>query len=200
MLDRPPVNDGPVSTRRAASAARRPPARGFSLLELMVTLAIGAILLGLALPSMSGLLGGSKTSATVNDLVFALQSARSEAIKRAAPVVLCPSADPLDADAVCAPVSYADGWIVFVDDVDDVDGVRDADEELVLQSEPRDASFTLTTPGGTFASRVLFTATGTSANPAGVPLSGTIRIVQSAGPETREVRVAANGRVSSSTP
>jgi len=190
MLDRPSDPMRPVARRRWP--------RGFSLLELMIALAIGAILVGLALPSMSSLVGGSKMGATVNDLVFSLQSARSEAIKRAGTVVLCPSTTSLDANPTCAATSYASGWIVFADV--DVDGQPDADEEVILQTEARDPTFTLSTPGGTFASRVLFTDTGVSADPAGNPLSGSLRIEQSSAGETRDVLIAANGRVSSETP
>jgi len=194
MFDRPLDLPRPVASRPAPRFVPR----GFSLLELMIALSIGAILVGLALPSMSSLMGGSKMGATVNDLVYSLQSARSEAIKRAGTVVLCPSTTSLDLDASCAATSYASGWIVFADA--DVDGQRDADEELIIQSEPRDATFTFTTPGGTFASRVLFTDTGISADPIGNPLSGALRIVQASADETRDVLIAANGRVSSETP
>ena len=135
-------------------------------------------------------------SATVNELVHALQTARSEAIKRALPVTLCTSAAPLASDARCDGAGYADGWIVYADA--DRDGARGPAEALILQAEPRSPAFSFD-PSATFAERVTFDDGGGSANIAGVPLSGTIGI-DWADQERRVVRVAANGRVSSLNP
>ena len=97
---------------------------GFSLLELIIALAIAAILLGLAVPSLHTFMGSSEMSATTNQFVYSLQVARSEAIKRASPVGLCPSANPLADEPSCGGGNYASGWIVFVDT--DASGWRSA--------------------------------------------------------------------------
>ena len=107
-----------------------------------MTLAIGAILLGLAVPSLQGLMSGSQLSATTNTLVYSLQTARSEAIKRGTTVGVCTSNTPLAANATCdSGAGYDSGWIVFVDGDDS--GTREAAEEIVLSVEERGPAFTL---------------------------------------------------------
>ena len=172
---------------------------GFTLLELIVTLAIGAILLAVAIPSMTTLIGGNAMSATVNTLVHALQSARSEAVKRSMPVGVCTSADPVAATAVCdATAGYGAGWIVYVD----VDGngqrnpTAGAGEDLVLQVEARSPAFTFS-PDAAFAGQIYFSSSGYSVSPAGVPLAGAIRIAHAAEETRRMVSIAANGTIKS---
>lgn len=170
--------------------------KGFSLLELMLVLAISAILLALAMPSMQSIRGDSEISATTNNLVHGLQTARSEAIKRSARVGLCPSADPLANSPVCGGRDYTAGWIVFSDANDN--GIREGAEDVILQSEESSPGFTIT-PDTVFRDRVYFSESGTSINPAGIPLAGNVRIALQ-GQERRDVSIAANGRITTSDP
>ena len=62
--------------------------RGFTIIELMITLVVAAILLAIAIPSFNYLTVSSKLTTTANGLVNALGIARSEAIKRNANVVV----------------------------------------------------------------------------------------------------------------
>jgi len=85
-------------------------ARGFTLVELMVTLLVLAILLGLAVPSFRDASLSSRLTGYANDLVAGVQIARSEAIKRNATVTLCASED----GATCAEdVGWEVGWIIL---------------------------------------------------------------------------------------
>lgn len=79
---------------------------GFTLIELMVTISILAILLGIGVPSFRATIEGNRIATVTNDLVGALQFARSEAIKRSTNVVLCSSSD----QASCSG-SWVDGWV-----------------------------------------------------------------------------------------
>ncbi|MFD2425650.1 GspH/FimT family pseudopilin [Ralstonia solanacearum] len=103
-----------VRSNRAASVFGR--ARGFTLVELVVTIAIVAILVTLAAPSFRSTIQSARTSIEVNSLVNDLQFARSEAIKRGQPVSICVSSD----GATCLANSSSNnkwqvGWIVFND-------------------------------------------------------------------------------------
>ncbi|MCD9005136.1 GspH/FimT family pseudopilin [Luteimonas sp. XNQY3] len=81
---------------------------GFTLVELMVTVAVIAILSAVAVPAMTGLINRSRISGLTGEVVSALQLARSEAVRRNARVTLCPSADGL----TCTnSVDWA-GWII----------------------------------------------------------------------------------------
>jgi type IV fimbrial biogenesis protein FimT len=83
-----------------------PPARGFTLPELLVTIAVASILLGIAVPSFSGLIVDNRLTTQANDLVSAINFARSEAIKRNRTVSLCRASST----AATACVASAGEW------------------------------------------------------------------------------------------
>lgn len=80
-----------VGPTRYAVVPRRRQARGFTLIELMVTVALLAILAAMAAPSFTTLINSNRLSGAANDIVAALQVARMEAIRRGENVVICPS-------------------------------------------------------------------------------------------------------------
>ena len=67
---------------------------GFTIVELMVALAVAGVLIGMALPAFNGLMAQRRLTAQVNDFMVAVQYARSEAAKRGTTVSL----QSLDAD------------------------------------------------------------------------------------------------------
>lgn len=170
---------------------------GFTLLEILVTLAILAIVTALALPSMSGVLGNSELSATSNRLVHSLHAARSEAIKRISPVSLCPSQNPKAVEPVCDGI-YTQGWIVFVD-VNGNGARDDAGDTVISRNEALSSAFSVDADAS-FVSGVRFSISGVSVNAAGVPISGELSITHAANDDERLVKIAASGRISSSTP
>lgn len=62
---------------------------GFSLIELMVTIVVAGIILSIAIPSFRNLILSNELTTTTNDWVSAVNTARSEAIKRGASAVVC---------------------------------------------------------------------------------------------------------------
>jgi Tfp pilus assembly protein FimT len=112
---------------------------GFSLIELMVIVSVLALALGLGIPAFNDMLGNSRMSTTVNDLVGSLHAARGEAITRQATVVLCPAnAAVTDCQA---DSSLKAGWLVFVDSNED--GSADAGEAILQRHGPVDAAAVL---------------------------------------------------------
>ncbi len=102
--------------------------KGFSLLELVITLAIAAIVVGVAAPSFSSMIQDNRLSSQSRDIISALNLARSEAIKRGTRVALCKSANSSDCTT---DGNWAQGWIVFVDG--DEDRARNDDDETILR-------------------------------------------------------------------
>lgn len=83
--------------------------RGFSLIELLITLAIAAILLAIAAPSMREFAARQALVSASNSLVTGLQLARSTAIKSGQPALLCPSRQAGHCDDATA---WSHGWLV----------------------------------------------------------------------------------------
>jgi type IV fimbrial biogenesis protein FimT len=92
--------------------------KGFTLIELMVTVAIAAILVTAGVPSFQSFVRNNRKAAQVNRLVGALQLARSEAITRKVNVTLRPGSAN-DDDTVTASNDWSDGWVVFTDKKND---------------------------------------------------------------------------------
>ena len=176
------------------TAERRNGDEGFSLVELLVAIAVAGVLLGLALPSLGRLTGESRIGALSNDFVGALQTARSEAIKRARPVAACASADPLAAEPACDSTDWTTGWIVYADRVGGTG--RDpgvAGDPLIVQREAAGPDATIVA-GANVAARVRFDAEGAHVLvDTGAPIRGEFTL--GAGSETRTVTIAASGRV-----
>ncbi|MCK6386875.1 MAG: GspH/FimT family pseudopilin [Zoogloea sp.] len=86
--------------------------QGFTLVELIVTLAVAAILMGTAVPSFTSLMNSNRLATHANDLLGAVMIARSEAIRLNRRVILCSSSD----GATCSSAAGRwSGWLVFVD-------------------------------------------------------------------------------------
>lgn len=86
--------------------------RGFTLIELMVTLVVLAIVVGVAVPNFSAMIRDNRSVALADELVGAVNYARSQAITAGGLVSLCASSD----GTTCGS-DWTEGWIVFTDGV-----------------------------------------------------------------------------------
>jgi len=86
---------------------------GFTLVELMIVLAVLAVLAGIAAPNFAGMIKDSRLSAANADFMVALQLAKSESAARVSPVSICRANSNFTACA--ASGNWAQGWIIFAD-------------------------------------------------------------------------------------
>ncbi|MDH3614405.1 MAG: GspH/FimT family pseudopilin [Gammaproteobacteria bacterium] len=102
--------------------------RGYSLYELLMTLTLVAVVLGLGLPSFSGIVARNRLHTEINALFHAIHVARKESIMRHKVVSICPSLDALN----CEPGrDWSTGWIMFENSDRDEPPRRDAGEALL---------------------------------------------------------------------
>jgi type IV fimbrial biogenesis protein FimT len=83
--------------------------RGFTVVELMISVSVLAILLALGIPSFREAGLSSQLRSSANDLLASARFARSEAIKQNSPVRLCVSSD----GSTCGSGGWHQGWIVL---------------------------------------------------------------------------------------
>ena len=88
--------------------------RGFTLVELMVTLAVLAIVLAIAIPSYQGLTRSSRITSLSNELIASLALARSEAVRRGKTVKVCKADANASTPACSSGAAWTDGWLVDV--------------------------------------------------------------------------------------
>jgi type IV fimbrial biogenesis protein FimT len=89
-------------------------ARGFSLIELMVTIVVASILLAVAVPNLRGFMRRSAVTSEVNDLISDLQQARSTAVTTRSLVAFCPRTTSTTTVACGTANTYENGWIVYI--------------------------------------------------------------------------------------
>ncbi|MCU7959828.1 MAG: GspH/FimT family pseudopilin [gamma proteobacterium symbiont of Bathyaustriella thionipta] len=100
--------------------------QGFSLLELLISMAIFVILMSMVMPAMSAMVAQNKMSARVNGFVSKFHMARSNAISSGINTVVCPS---LDQSSCENSFDWSEGLIIFADSNNNRQ--RDVDEPLI---------------------------------------------------------------------
>ncbi|MDR0735711.1 MAG: GspH/FimT family pseudopilin [Zoogloeaceae bacterium] len=103
---------------------------GFTLYELLITLAIIAILTALATPGFGVLIQRNRVASAASDITASITYARSEAIRRGRAVALCPAGGPAGAGA-----SLQNGWTIEASADDAFPECGKADNTVLLQHE-----------------------------------------------------------------
>ena len=172
--------------RRRGSFSHAP---GFSLIELMITLAVLSVLLGLAVPSFSSTVRSTRLATTTNDFLGALFLTRSEAIKRGKRVTMCTSVDSI---SCAANVGWHRGWIMFEDT--NGNALREAGEAILRVEVDRPGQIRIT---GTSTMRdyISYIPTGSTRAASGALQMATITICESGVGRQIVINVAGRPRV-----
>lgn len=163
---------------------------GFTLIELMITLAIAAILMMVAVPSFIAFQRNAELTSAANTMLGALNTARTEAMKRNRNAIMAPTG-----------TGWSSGWQVFIDT--DRDGAFTTGELIVATYPAIPSYFSITATGNANLSSpyVLFNGSGYASDVDGALGNLTIDIARNdlSGTElleqTRRIKVANTGRV-----
>lgn len=175
--------------------------RGFTVIELMVTLAIVAILLLVATPSMISYKRNSELTSATNTLFAAINTARGEAMKRGMYAMVVPTGNGTD---------WSTGWVVFIDN-DRSKTFNSSTDQIILTQGAMPNYITVTGNGsadgtGT-APYIMFDASGYSTQKLNAGFSAlTLQVVRNdvsstlALEQTRRIKIAATGRIRTCKP
>lgn len=157
---------------------------GFTLVELLVTIAMLAIQLSLGVPAFAEMLASWQRDRATKAITAHLQLARTEAIKSTRRVVMCNSTDNIN----CAPKTnkeWKDGWLLFHDL--NKNTIRDDDEPLIASTLPMTGILSL--KANNSINHFVFMPSGTMASG-----MSTLKVVPRLG-HTQNVTVSRVGRV-----
>ena len=146
-------------------------AAGFTLVELMVTIVVLAILLAIGIPSFASLIASNRLTSATNELIASLQAARTEALRRNARVTVCPAAPNANA---CSG-AWRDGWMAFVDQTPGNAPAPESANDILFRGGPLPTGIVVVA-NAPLSSYVSFTADGMSKQLNGDFLSGTLRV------------------------
>lgn len=155
---------------------------GFTLLELMITVSIAGILLGIAIPSFMETIRSNRLTTNANELVTALNLARSEAIKRSVQVTVGKTA---------ATTNWEGGWNVFIDV--NANNLYNAGTDTLLRTYAAlPGGYTLRTGANTYQR---YSPSGLS-----TVAVDTFKLCSGSGTTQRTIAISATGRPSVASP
>lgn len=166
---------------------------GFTLIELMITLAVLGVLIAVAAPSFTNLVASNRASSVSTEVAGAIMFARAEAVKRGKRVTMCKSVTTDQASPICdasGSSSWANGWLIFTDTgtIGTVDGT---DVRLrVAQPAIRDGS--IVSSISNFNNYLSFDSRGNFV-PSGTELTTSIQICYNH--HQRTIEIAPTGRL-----
>jgi len=127
----------------------------FTLIELVVTIAVFMIVVGLAVPSMQSIIANNRSSTIANELVSSMHIARSEAVKRGTSVSVCPTSNQ---NFTSCGNNWNLGWLVFVNPDENGTFSNNATEVLIRAHQVSGQTAAITTNPN--SSLITYTASG----------------------------------------
>jgi type IV fimbrial biogenesis protein FimT len=103
--------------------------RGFTLIELMVAVALLGMLLSMAVPALNQFTNNARQTGAINDFVASMHMARSTAVTTNSRVTVCASSN----QRTCEVVPWDQGWIAFTDPNNN--GFVDGNDQVVAASQ-----------------------------------------------------------------
>jgi type IV fimbrial biogenesis protein FimT len=163
--------------------------RGFTLIELMVVIAVAAILMMVAVPNLRSFVQNNRITGTANQIHASLSLARAEALKRQLPGVM----EALSSAG--AANEFGGGWFIYTDVNSNGSYAVADDGPIVSRVEALPGGTTVDAGGsGATVTRIVFTSSGISPTQ-----TLQMRIPACKGPQGRDVSVSNTGRISIAT-
>ncbi len=146
------------------------PMAGMSIVEMLVALAIAAVLLAVGIPQYQIIVNDTKVSSTVNEFIAANAFARAEAIKRNRLVTICRALNADTGTDACSKAAtdtrhgddWAAGWLIFVEGDSSIPriGMVDGDDEILI----RQAEYSTVTVSSSTMQKITYNGTGEPIN------------------------------------
>jgi type IV fimbrial biogenesis protein FimT len=130
------------------------PQKGFTLLEMMVTITIAGILLAIAVPALGTFIRGSRLSGGSREFIVDFALARNEAVLRAGTVTVCTSTNM----TACTNSPWTAGRIIFVDG--NANGAVDGGDVIISTTRALDSALSTTSTGAAAANVISFSPQG----------------------------------------